>query len=291
MGTGGLPVIIAKSLKGRHFARARGGVLAGRALPALLLAAGLTAVLSGCALNLSGSEASVIKTCVLPTDQKATLAGKWKALPIPVAFHQGDFADSEISAITAAADTWNSFYSSSLGIKQVIDYGSDGSVRTSTQSVPSDACTQGLIQGTTFTGQVVIYKQAVWPHSGASTTMALTSFCTRASSPIPLMYMAYMEVNYQGFFRDGFKQPDLQTIIGHEFGHLLGLYHSCDGGSKTSGKPDCNASGLDSSYKTAVMYPTFGFNADLSGEQKRSLQSNDQGRANCLYQTTTTGGS
>jgi hypothetical protein len=192
--------------------------------------------------------------------------------------------------MTAAADTWNTFYSATQNIPKVLDYGGSN-VHLSVQPVPTDTCAMGLTQGGAYTGQVVIYRQNVWPHSGANSTMALTSFCTTPgkSGQLPSTYMAYMEVNFQGFFQDGLKQPDMQTIIGHEFGHLLGLYHSCDVGSTTAGKPDCNKSGISAEYQAAVMFPTFGFNSDLSGEQKRDLQANDQGRANCLYTATTTG--
>ena len=95
--------------------------------------------------------------------------------------------------------------------------------------------------------------------------------------------MAYMELNYQGFFVSGRKVPDLQTIMLHEFGHLLGLYHSCDSGSTKAGTPNCLSGTLKTEYRDAVMFPVFGFNEDLTGEQKRELNENDQGRANCLY--------
>jgi hypothetical protein len=275
---------MAKTLETRRF-----GAFQGVAMPAgkaLLVACLLAVAGSGCALSLGKEGASVVKTCVLPTDQRATLAGKWKITPIPIAFHQGDFSSDEITQMTTAADTWNAFFAASQGISQVLDYGASGNVRLSTQPVPTDACTIGLLQGNTFTGNVVVYKQATWPHTGASSTMALTSFCTRSATPVPAMYMAYMELNYQGFFREGLKQPDIQTIITHEFGHLLGLFHSCDKGSTTTGKPNCDSSGLDPAYQAAVMFPTFGFNSDLSGERKRELKDNDQGRANCLYTAT-----
>lgn len=250
--------------------------------------------ITGCALGLNGTGQTLVTTCVLPTDQNATLAGHWKSIPqtaVPIAFHQGDFNSNEITAMTAAADTWNTFYSASLSIPKVIDYGGS-SVRFSSQPVPTDACAMGLTQGGVYTGQVVIYRQNVWPHSGTNSTMALTSFCTNATKPIPTTYMAYMEINYQGFFQPGLKQPDMQTIVGHEFGHLMGLYHSCDVGSTILGRPDCNETNISPDYQSAVMFPTFGFNSDLTGEQKRDLQSNDEGRANCLYGGTTapTGG-
>jgi hypothetical protein len=59
-------------------------------------------------------------------------------------------------------------------------------------------------------------------------------------------------------------------------------------GSTKTGQPDCLKADLNADYREALMFPVFGFNEDLSGEQKRELYSNDQGRANCLYQSTVT---
>jgi len=38
-------------------------------------------------------------------------------------------------------------------------------------------------------------------------------------------------------------------------------------------------------YGQAVMAPVFRFDSMGYGEQKRFLQENDEGRANCLYET------
>jgi hypothetical protein len=251
----------------------------------LLWAPGLAMILTGCALGGSSTKAvEYVKDCVLPTDQASTIAGHWRVTPIPIAFHQGDWQPDEIADITKAVDTWNTFYNATQGIK-VLDYGTADNARVSAQPVPTNICAQGILQGNQFSGQVVVYKQGKWPHpGGATSTIALTSFCTSPAKPYPSTYMAYMEVNYQNFFTEGHKVPDLQTIISHEFGHLLGLYHSCDASSNKAGTPDCQSPTLNPDYQAALMFPVFGFNADLTGEQKRDLATNDQGRANCLYQ-------
>ena len=92
-----------------------------------------------------------------------------------------------------------------------------------------------------------------------------------------------MELNYQNFFVTGKPVPDLQSIITHEMGHLLGLGHSCETDTET-GVPNCNESGLPPAYQAALMFPTFTFDSNGNGQIKRDLQSNDEGRANCLYQ-------
>jgi hypothetical protein len=268
------------------------GVGAPFSLPARAIAAlaALSIWGSGCALGGSDSSSQVlVKECVLPTDQSTTIAGRWRVTPIPIAFHSGSgFSNDEMLDIVRAADTWNEFYKATQGFP-VFDYGANGSVNVSSTPVPTNACATGLVQGNVFTSPVVIYKQGKWPHpSGAQSTIALTNFCTSSGKPYPTTYMAYMELNYQYFFVAGQKQPDLQTIVSHELGHLLGLYHSCDMNSSKTGTPNCLSPSLNTDYRAALMFPVFGFGTDLSGEVKRGLASNDQGRANCLYQKAAT---
>jgi len=88
-----------------------------------------------------------------------------------------------------------------------------------------------------------------------------------------------MEINYANFFSAGKPMPDLQSIVTHELGHLLGLDHSCSG-TATSGMPACNQANTD--YVNALMYPALGFNG-AQGQVSRTIRTNDQQRANCLY--------
>jgi hypothetical protein len=229
---------------------------------------------------------TVVKTCVLPQDQIGSLMGNWRTLPIPVAFAQnGNWAPEEVSAITAAADTWNNFYAQSLGFAAVLDYGG-ANVRSVASVDPGETnvCGQGIMQGNTFVGNVVIYKQSPWPNANHD-AIAITSTCpvTIPGQSIPSRYMGMMEVNYQDFFVQGTKQPDLQSIFLHEFGHLLGLDHSCD----LKGKPGmlvCSNPQLPDAYFNAVLYPVILFDQDGTGEQRRDLTDDDEGRANCLYE-------
>jgi hypothetical protein len=241
---------------------------------------------SACALYSPSSSKTYTKDCIVPQDQSGTVSGKWNALPIPIAFAQGQFSQDEINAITAAATSWNDFYKYSKGYTSVLDFGeSTTSPRTTSNSNPKNSsgfCALGIFQGSQFVGNVGIYKVSQWPTSYAQNAMALTTFCTSPQSPLPKMYMAVIEINYQYFFVQGTKVPDIQSIITHELGHLLGLGHSCEPTQK-SGYPNCNDSSLNPDYIKANMFYTFGFDQSNMGEIKRDLGTNDQNRANCIY--------
>ncbi|OFZ21660.1 MAG: hypothetical protein A2X94_07875 [Bdellovibrionales bacterium GWB1_55_8] len=238
-------------------------------------------LLSGCALGSGDKE--VVKECILPQDQAGTLTARWKVTAVPIALQQGAFSAEETQAIVAAADTWNTFYASSLGMA-AIDYGDPANPRTSTAARPANLCAGGILTGTEFKGSIVIYKYKTWPYPEAADVIAFTKTCKSAGNPLPFFFMAVMELNYQKFFSAGRKAPDLQSIVLHELGHVMGLDHSCEKSPGDKVVPNCTSAGMNQEYATASMYPVFGFDAYGLGEQKRTLNRNDQGRANCLYQ-------
>ena len=235
----------------------------------------------GCALYNPTGEAPVTKTCAVPADQSGTIEGHWLASPIPLAFHTGDWDAVELNAMTAAADTWNTFFTASKSL-EIFNYGGSGSATTTSGADPASnsLCGQAIYENGAFSGAVGIYKISNgWSYGNS--IIALTSYCTAAAPTYPLIYMAVMEINYENFFTTN-RVPDLQTIVTHELGHLLGIGHSCSTTGQ-SGYPNCNEAGITPAYLTAVMIPAFSFTTSGIGQRVRVINSDDESRANCLY--------
>ncbi len=245
----------------------------------------LCTFLEACTLYGTNQSQPVVKTCLIPSDQSGTVSAHWTITPIPIALASGAFSSDETSAIATAAQSWNTFFTASKNIN-IINYGTDASnVTVSNNSDPNQSgglCVQGILQNNQFSGNVVIYKMGTWPSAYPQTAIALTNFCTTPTTPYPQMYMAVIEVNYQQFFVNGQKVPDLQSILLHELGHLIGLNHSCEAFTKT-GTPNCNDPNLNPDYVVASMFPSFSFDSSGQGQQRRSLGTDDEERANCLY--------
>ncbi len=228
--------------------------------------------MSGCG---SKSGKKVIKECVLAEDQSGTLSGRWPITPVPVALFTGAFSGSDEAAFSAAAAKWNSFYSSSKGFQLINQGGTSGIPR------PTNICSGSIVGGSTFSGSVTVYPVSEnWPYG--SEVIALTTTCPVPGNELPTFTMAAMEINQQNFFGDAPKQPDIESIALHEFGHLVGLRHSCEG-FEANGIPKCDSPSLNQAYLAAVMFPAVVFDSSGNGEVKRDLQQNDMERANCLY--------
>lgn len=220
-------------------------------------------------------KSELITECVVNADQKNTFKGHWSTRPVPLAVVATDFSASELNAIQAAIASWNDFYSASKGFQLFLSGSSPLALvgGGGTRITSATSCQQNVIGASGFTKQIMIYKNTSWTFGGS--VMALTSLCpvTTANSQFKMFVSAVMEINYVNFFNGGQPVPDLQSIVTHELGHMLGLDHSCTGSG---------CSGAPSEYVQAIMYPSLGFTG-TAGQVKRSIGTNDQQRANCLY--------
>ncbi|MBC7387056.1 MAG: hypothetical protein H7301_12965 [Cryobacterium sp.] len=253
----------------------------------------LLALLSTCALFScapASDEDSYSDACVLPSDQTQTLTGRWYRLPVFISFRDGHFNSYELGLAMDAADNWNRFFGATQGVA-VFDYGTRASPRLDqkTTSPPAGGicseATPDVSRPGGYRTSLTIFKRTTWIY--ATSAIAITSTCTTAASPVKALTNAMMELNYQTYFTSGKPVPDLTSIFTHELGHLIGLDHSCAGSydaSSPTHPPVCSNSGLDSSYFSAVMYPSFAFKSDgVTGIPRKSLNGNDQGRTSCLY--------
>lgn len=233
--------------------------------------------MQSCGFKEKSQNLSASGSCALPDDQVGTLMGAWPIGPVPIAFKSGDFTPTEQAAIIAAADVWNRYFEGTSRGAPVIDYGSAVSPYQTTLGRPADVCTRRLTSPEGFLGKVVLYKISTgWAYG--SQVIALTTLCKDPTSGYPAIYSSISEVNFQDYFVTGKKIPDLTSIYVHEFGHMLGVDHSCD---NRSGFPTCNSS--PPTYLEAVMFPGISFSGQY-GAVRRDLNENDKARAGCVVQ-------
>ncbi|MCC7440745.1 MAG: hypothetical protein IT285_03870 [Bdellovibrionales bacterium] len=220
---------------------------------------------------------------MLESDQQATVTARWPLTPIPLAWHT-TFNASETAAMVSAAKTWNKFYKESRGF-DLFDHGGGRKASTNVNNVCSAAA---IVSGTEYTGNVMILKRTDWPGTGShgSGVIALTTVCSLpiGGEPLKRISNGIIESNYENFFISNKPLPDTESIYLHEMGHLIGMDHSCAINSNSQGVPDCNDLNDSHPYFVAVLFPSIFFPDGQNGEERRVLQANDMGRANCLYE-------
>jgi hypothetical protein len=224
--------------------------------------------------------------CILGanSDQLQTLLARWSRTPVKIALEQGAFTAQEITQIRAGAETWNSFFAASMGAPG-LDYLEEGAVRVSATPYQNLTCnpSDSAIQNNVFVRSITLYRRNQWP-DGLQNIIAATYSCPVVNRPMNTFIDATIALNFRDFWGAGRPIPDLQTIVTHELGHLLGLKHSCEDGGE-NGMPNCT--NAPPTYRLAVMRPQFGFDA-FQGQQVRQLNENDEGRMNCLYKVVST---
>jgi hypothetical protein len=235
--------------------------------------------LASCGSPEPTSESSL--SCAVPSDQNSSFRGRWALTPLPLAVVISDFDAPQRAAIASAMQTWNEFAASSRGVIPLLTSSIDP-IEEVSGTTPSDfasVCSVPQLQGGSYSGQIFLIADSSWSNRSAS-IVALTTLCPEnaVASASRGLRGGQIEVNVRDFFSAGKLQPDMQSVMLHEFGHLLGLDHSCSTGA--SSLPLCAESPDD--YLNAAMYPQIRFIGSTS-IQRRELNENDRTRMSCLY--------
>lgn len=198
-----------------------------------------------------------------------------------------------LTSVRAAKDTWNSW--ASLRGKTGFEVDNDTSGNSGGRDIPALTSTCNQADYSTAVTDAV----GVWKINNTGDHVNARDSCTANTDGskgkiLPTgvqgqtdwitvngaIVGASVLLNFEGFNAPGKQSVDLESLLLHELGHVLGLLHSCNGSSGDSidstTAPACSVA--PNRYTDAVMFPFLVVN-----QVRRNLLQNDYNRINCLY--------
>ncbi len=248
------------------------------------------------ALPLSAQSAD-FTGCSLPNDQgKGSLFGSWESLPVHLTidseFYRAD-KGSDARAIEKAVRTWNDWAKAKGKVAFVIEKSGRG------DNIPElTDCAQA-----SYT-EAHSNSVGIWKINGAGFRRNRRDSCGMNADGSPGKILPFgvqgqtdwkaeagkiagasVLLNFEDYNAPGKQRIDVESLMLHELGHVLGLLHSCNGSNgdavDSTTAPACFDKGEPSApypYLQAVMFPFLSVH-----QHKRALTENDFNRVNCLY--------
>lgn len=245
-------------------------------------------------------------SCDLPADQgSGSLHGAWSTLPVPIVL-DNDFyvtnAGAVLPSMRASLESWDVWavlkgYSSAYSIRNDVGGNSGG------EPIPQvTACSQAAYTAS-VPGVVGVWKIASDGYHANQRASCGTNANGQTGTLLPpglqgqtdwevqgsRIVGASILLNFYNFNSPGNPDIDVQSLLLHELGHVLGLLHSCNGSNPpfvdSTTAPSCFVGGSASNglnvipaYANAVMFPFL-----QAAQLRRELTQNDLSRVNCLY--------
>lgn len=226
--------------------------------------------------------------CRLPREQgQGSLIGAWAKLPIRLVADRNLYLSDRgagAKALKAAIKTWNDWAAQKGKVAFVL---SNDDIQG--QDFPDiGACTQTEI--TDASPQAV----GIWMVTSSGKSSNRRRNCLSGRKLIPDGVQAQTDwslngaqienasvlLNFEQFNMPGRGKVDLESLLVHELGHVLGLLHSCNGSGEESfdGASSLACASAPKDFVDALMFPYL-----ARGKIRRDIRQNDLDRANCLY--------
>lgn len=241
--------------------------------------------LAGCSKdnNASSDEELLCDCSEVPADQHGSCLAPLRQRPSQIRIVNSDWGSS-LSTIQSALAEWNQAATGQRNVSNganprftLFAVNELGPYRV---DVNNPRNCENLPYGTDVI-PVEVMDAVSWQKMGLSeNTPAITLRCSQKYTLMSQRILVH---------RNHLGTPQLQSILLHEFGHLIGLDHSCQEGAGTANYIGCSqVNSADHQYRQAVMFPTLqvvrtGAGAsDYRYEKKEALTQNDLVRASCV---------